>query len=298
MKSILLPSIVISLAAAAAGQQPAQGPPGTDIFIASLTKTAGKVIVGSPTNLTKRAGYDNQPSFVPDGSAILFSSARDGKPTDIYRRDVATGAERQLTDTPDGEYSPTVTPDGKFFSVIRQAGQDQHLWKFPLAGGQASAVIDKVNPIGYHVWADDKTLVLFVLGKPATLQVVDVSSQKAQTLAQSPGRSLHRIPGTGPARISFVHKVGEKEWIVKALDPRSKAIATMINTLPGSEDVAWTPDGILLSGQGSKLFAWDPASKGIEWREIADFGPSIRQMTRIAVSPKGDRIAFVAADVP
>jgi hypothetical protein len=82
---------------------------------------------------------------------------------------------------------------------------------------------------------------------------------------------------------------------VKSLDPRSRAIATLITTLPQSEDVAWTPDGILLIGQGSKLFARD-RSAGSEWREIADLAPTVRQITRLAVSPKGDRIALVAAD--
>lgn len=196
---MLLPLlIIISIisVAASGARQPATAPPGTDIFVAALTQKAGQITIGTPTNVTKRAGYDNQPSFLPGGGAILFSSARDGKPTDIYRRDLSTGTDERLTDTPDGEYSPTVTPDGRFFSVIRQVGELQHLWKFPLTGGTGSVVIDRVNPIGYHVWADEKTLVLFVLGKPATLQIVDVATQKAESVANSPGRSLHRIPGT------------------------------------------------------------------------------------------------------
>lgn len=271
-------------------------PPGTDIFVAPLSKKGGELKIGTPTNITRRAGYDNQPAFLPDGRAILFSSARDGKPTDIYRYDIAKRIEERLTDTPDGEYSPTVTPDGRFFSVIRQAGPDQHIWKFPLAGGSGTAVIDRINPIGYHVWVDEKTMVVFVLGTPATLQIVDVGGQKAEVVAQNPGRSLHRMPGGGPARVSFIHKVAEGDWTVKSLDPRSRAIATLIKTLPKSEDVAWTSDGVLLIGEGSKLFAWESSSSGTEWRELADLVPAVRQITRIAVSPKGDRIALVGAD--
>lgn len=104
-----------------ASQTPA-APPSTDIFLALLTKKGGQLEVGTPTNVTKRAGYDNQPAFLPEGRALLFSSARDGKPTDIYRYDIAKGTHERLTDTPDGEYSPTETPDGRFFSVIRQGG--------------------------------------------------------------------------------------------------------------------------------------------------------------------------------
>ena len=62
---------------------------------------------------------------------------------------------------------------------------------------------------------------------------------------------------------------------------------------PG-EDYAWTPDGKLLMGQGAKLFVWDPTLGG-DWREIADLGSAgIGGITRLAVSPLGDRLALVA----
>jgi hypothetical protein len=43
----------------------------------------------------------------------------------------------------------------------------------------------------------------------------------------------------------------------------------------------------------SKLFQLDPARERV-WREVADFAAhGIRRITRIAVSPQGDRVAFV-----
>ncbi|MFQ5753553.1 MAG: hypothetical protein ACE5HI_16305, partial [bacterium] len=65
------------------------------------------------------------------------------------------------------------------------------------------------------------------------------------------GRSLHKIPNTNV--ISFVRKVSENEWWIKQLDLQDRKIKSLILTLPGSEDYAWTPDGIILMGQGSKL---------------------------------------------
>jgi hypothetical protein len=47
-------------------------------------------------------------------------------------------------------------------------------------------------------------------------------------------------------------------------------------------------------GRGAKLFAWDPAL-GEEWLEVADLSAAgIGEITRLAVSPQGDRIALVA----
>ncbi|WP_210489308.1 TolB family protein [Rufibacter aurantiacus] len=70
---------------------------------------------GTPTNITQRPGYDNQPSFTPDGKSILFTSQRDGQQTDIFQYTLAGKKTVQLTNTPEAEYSPLVTPDGKSF---------------------------------------------------------------------------------------------------------------------------------------------------------------------------------------
>ena len=40
-----------------------------------------------------------------------------------------------------------------------------------------------VKPVGYHAWADDHTLALFVLGQPATLQLADTRTGKAESPA-------------------------------------------------------------------------------------------------------------------
>jgi hypothetical protein len=45
---------------------------------------------------------------------------------------------------------------------------------------------------------------------------------------------------------------------------------------------------------GAKLFKFDPA-KDKEWQEAADFASAgIKAITRLAVSPRGDKLALVA----
>ena len=61
----------------------------TDLFLVSMWSDEGLVFVGEPVNLTRRAGYDNQPAFVADGRAVLYAS-RDAQQSDIYRFDLET----------------------------------------------------------------------------------------------------------------------------------------------------------------------------------------------------------------
>jgi WD40 repeat protein len=271
---------------------PTPAPPATGIFIIDLATTrAGNLKVGQPVKITAWAGYNNQPSFMPDGQSILYTSIRE-KQADIYRYDIGSMTTTQVTNTPESEYSPTLMPDGKAISVVRVEGDlTQRLWKFPLGGGAPSLVLENIKPVGYHLWVDSDTLALFVLGKPNTLQLVDLRSGKAEVISENPGRILRRVPHEN--KFSFVHKVSDQEWLIKTFDLKTRNIATFIETFPGVEDYAWTPTGVLLMANGPKLFARKKSD--FAWVELADFSNAgLKNITRIAVSPKGDRIAVVA----
>ena len=281
-------------------------PPDTEVFLAQLTTAGGKVTVSTPENISNAPGYDNQPSFTPDGTAVFFTSARGGAPQgatasqmDIYRYEIAARKVSRVTSTPESEYSATVTPDGRHISVIRvEADKAQRLWKFPLDGGAPSLVLPDVKPVGYHAWLDANTIAMFVLGDPATLQVGDIRSGKAEVVATDIGRSLQPAPGGG---VSFVQRAGkgqDRTMTVSLLTSRNGTHATqpLTTTAPGATDefVAWTPDGTLLMAAGGRLHAWRRGDAG--WSAATDLeGLGLRNVSRIAVSPKGDRIALVAA---
>src|SRR5262249_30293147 len=126
--------------------------PSTDIYVASLQRKSGVLTVGAPVNATARAGYDNQPFFTPDCLGFYYTSQR-GTQTDIYRYDLAEQRAVAVVSTPESEYSPTLTPDGRHLSVIRvELDSAQRLWALPLDGGAGKPVLDTIKPVGYHVW--------------------------------------------------------------------------------------------------------------------------------------------------
>ncbi len=285
------------LTSAACGDGPgdyaptAAGAPSTDIYVGTLSVDEDGLRVGELINITDRDGYDNQPYFLPDGAGLLFTSARDTLQTDIYRYDMATRSISQVTRTAGSEYSPTIMPGGAEFSTIREEATRQQLWRFGIDGSDRGGLLDAVQPVGYHAWGDENTVAMFVLGDslaPATLQIGNLDSGTARIVAENIGRSLHRIPGAHS--ISFVHKVSDDEWLIKAIDLDTESITTLTSTLPGREDYAWTPDGTILMGDGSTLHRWS----GGDWQEVADLSAfGVSEITRLAVSPAGDRIAVV-----
>lgn len=275
--------------------QAAAAPPATDIYLADLRVVRGRVSVGVPVNVTARPGYDNQPFFLPDGRAFLYTSVREDSQADIYRFDIERKTSVRLTATRESEYSPTPLPDGSGFSAVRvEADSAQRLWAFDLDGSRPRLVLDSIKPVGYHAWADSHTLVLFVLGSPPTLQIADASSPGArgEVIARDIGRSLQRIPGR--ASVSFLQRDSVAGPWLEELDVRSRRVTKLVKMPPGAEFVAWTPDGIALTASGTTLYQWD-SRRGGEWEEVTDLAVAgLTNVTRLAVSPHGDRIAIVA----
>jgi hypothetical protein len=276
----------------------AQTAPQPEVYLASVTIAGTQVTVGTPLNISRNSDYDNQPSFVPDGSAVLFSSKRDGAQNDIYRYILATKTVEQVTKTAESEYSPLVTPDRKTFSTVRvEADGAQRLWRFDLDGANPRLVLERVKPVGYHVWLDATHLGLFVLGaqgEPSTLQLADTTTGTAQVVATSIARSLLVRPGS--ATMSFISTPRGEPRLIKTIHAQTRAIETVGPALDGSQDAVWWPDGRLVMARGRMLYALTPGASA--WTELATLVPSTSanfdQITRLALSPDGRWIAFAA----
>jgi hypothetical protein len=64
----------------------------------------------------------------------------------------------------------------------------------------------------------------------------------------------------------------------------------------GAEFHVWIPGGLVLVTDGTTLYQWDTHG-GAAWVAVADLGPmGLKGVTRLALSPSGDRLVLVARD--
>jgi hypothetical protein len=285
----------LTVCAAVAGRAGAQTDvPSTDVVLAPLSVANGRVTVGTPINVTRRPGYDNQPSFTPDGRAILYTSIRADGQADTYRYDLTTRATTRVTNTPESEYSPTVMPGGDRFSVIRvEADSTQRLWSFAMDGSDPRLMIAGIKPVGYHLWLNDHQLALFVLGSPNALVAADSRGGRADTLARDIGRSLVLVPGSD----GFTYLQHEPSgWALTRVEPGSGATPRLdrLVAMPrGADYVVWLGPDIALTAAGSSLLEWRRGQSS--WSPVADLGSAgLRHLSRLAVSGNGEWLAVVA----
>jgi hypothetical protein len=270
--------------------------PGSEIYLGQLTLTKNQVSISRLKNITNHPGYDNQPFFHPAKPLLYYVSFNDSTQSDIKVYNYQTNLTKNITNTPDNEFSPTVTPDGKYLScIIQRPNGAQDLGKYPINGGEASVMVSYLT-VGYHAWVDERSLLLFVLDDTAhnSLHYYNLLTTEDAIVAYNPGRSIHKIPGENA--MSFIEKKNENEWWIQRYDIATRAITPIIQTLPKKEDMVWLNNGTILMSDGDKLFYFDTRT-GKEWLPVkvpADF--MLKGITRLAVNKLNNRIAIVAAE--
>lgn len=292
MKKLLIAVVLVSASIAAFSQA------GSEILLFDMKIKKGKIILSNPTNITNHKGYDNQPSFHADQPYIYYSSFNVDGRSDIRRYNFDTKETTDITQTTDREYSPTLTPDKQYLScIIQRESGAQNLGKYPVDGGEPELIIDNMT-VGYHLWADNSHLALFILGDngaPHTLHYMRLPTKEDTVIASNIGRSFHRVPNE--RAITFIQKAEGGNKIQK-LNTETMTVTEITSTVNKGEDITWTQDGKIITSDGTKLFVLDSKKPAAGWKqvEVAAGAELLKSVTRLAVNAKGDKLAVVVAE--
>lgn len=271
--------------------------PDTDIWLIEKNETDGKIIVGKPLNITSRKGYDNQPMFSPDQNIVYYSSIRENGQSDIYAYNITLKSTASFCTTPESEYSPTITPDLEYLSVVRvEKDSTQRLWKFPLKGGKPELIAEKIDSIGYHAWSNKDSVAVFVLTNPFSLQLINIPQQRVTLVDDSIGKCMLRFPSIRGSGILYVKESNGKKTIfftsLKWFKKNEIEKYPLID-LPVNSEYFTLNKNILYCTSGSKIFKYE-LYVDKDWIEIADLSSSgLTQLTRITINRSGNKIAVV-----
>jgi len=240
------------------------------------------------------SGYNNQPHFINDNELLISSNYFDPAQTDILKLDLKKKKLIRVTATPQGEYSPTVTPDRRDFSVIREVlgGEvNQILWKYPLSQSHSGErALANETTVGYHSWLSGSDLATFLVGEPHQLYIHDIIDGRRKLIATNPGRSLKSQSGI----LYYVQKSSEVNWYIKSYDPYSRESRLVAETVKGSEDFDMLSDGSLIMAHGSKLYTLNPNESKV-WKEVADLSHlNLNNLNRLQV--RRNKIVLVNAE--
>ncbi len=268
--------------------------PEFEIYGSKLINNNGSWQVTELINLSNHDGYDNQPSFSPDGKLLYFSSVRDSIQSDIYAIDLSDKSTKQITNTIESEYSPVFTNNGNSFTVVRvEKDSAQRMWEFNKSGTSQKVILPKIDSVGYYCKVDEKLYAFFMVTEPPTMVLADAKKQTTIAIDKNIGRCIKRIPGENA--ISYIVKKSDKQWVIKKYDLDKNRISIISLIPPISEDFIWTTDNKILMARNNQFWIYNYKAEVPDWKMISEIKElNGKKIYRLALSADGITLAFVA----
>jgi Tol biopolymer transport system component/predicted Ser/Thr protein kinase len=148
----------------------------------------------------------------PDGQELLYSRATPSGGTAIWRVNVTTRAESQVTFPGPGESDSngTWSYDGTRIAFDRIRGGGYTLWTIPAGGGEPRLVSEE-NTFGASSWSADSKRILFVSERTGFRNIweIEVDSGRLRQITSGPSWDQFPIVSRSGrlAYVSFAHQV-------------------------------------------------------------------------------------------
>ena len=265
----------------------------TEVYLCDIKSEYGGLITYNFQNISNNEGYDSQPSFASNNQ-VLFAGNKAGQ-TDIALYNISKKTKNWLNKTTEGgEYSPIQIPgsNSKVSAVRLDPDGLQRLYLYDNTSEETPELIEGLQ-VAYYNFYNAETIVATVLSDDnLDLVFSDLKEKRIDTFVRNVGRSIHRVPNSKTMSYTSVNE--EKNQDLYLLDMETRESFFVCQLPIGIQDYAWLNDSQVLIGSGNKLYIYDTFLNS-DWKEVADLSDyNIRDITRLAVSPDGQKLSLVA----
>ncbi|MGY8836456.1 MAG: hypothetical protein ACKVH6_06995 [Enterobacterales bacterium] len=261
--------------------------PKSQVLLADLNTPYGvQVSIVSDKN-----SYNNQPYLTSDGLYFTHEVITDGQSqTDIAYYDLTSKQVTNISNSPVSEYSPTVMPSADAVSaIVVEADGKQKLWQYPRNNEDApSRIFDWIEPVGYHAWGVQNDLVMFILGKPHTLQYTSVEEAKGKIAASNIGRTL--IYNNATATFLFSYTKNEQH-ILASFNPQDKQVEDLLRLPAQVQDFILKDDATIAYAIKNRVYQrkLEGSDEVSQWLNLSTYCET--NITRMSF--KNEKLAFV-----
>ena len=263
------------------------------------------------TQVTFAEGIEEYPAWSPDGKQILYVR-QSGEARKIFRKNLETGQDSQLTQGNYDELQPAWSPDGRRILFVRAhqlveklqpgdvfgmfAGGD--IWQLELRSGRESKLAENAfnpsySPNGQHIAVDASW------AGPRRIWVLDSEGHNPQQVTTDSSEAIdHLSPSWSPdgKRIVF-QNIERTKFDLRVVDLESKQLHWITNAFSPSIHPRWSPLGQFIyfsTSRGGGLNIWRAPvrSDGALAGALQQVTTGAGQDVELAISRDGKRIAF------
>jgi len=263
------------------------------------------------TQITFAGGVEEYPAWSPDGKQLLHIS-RSGMARKVFRKNLQTGEDLQLTHGDLDELQPDWSPDGHRILFLRAHQQGQKLqpgdvfglfdeadvWQLDLSSGKEVLLIADAFDPAYSP-AGDRIAVDASWAGPRRIWILDREGHNPiQVTTDRSEGVVHIAPRWSPdgKKITF-QNLERTKYDVRVVDLESKRMRSLTDDYFADIRPVWSPSGRFIyftSDRSGGLNIWRAPV-----RETGELETSLQQVTtgagqdvEVAISPDGTRLAF------
>jgi dipeptidyl aminopeptidase/acylaminoacyl peptidase len=243
----------------------------------------------------------SEPAISPDGKSIVIIVSRVNWDEDRYDSqlvlvDIATGAQRQLTNIRKGLNSPRWSPSGDRLAFLSEAGEEkeaaEQIFVLPMNGGEAKQITSAPLGVEQFAWRPDGSFIAFVSPDEPRNKV---EIEKHHDLFEVGDNDFLATSAPTPWHIWLVSAVG---GTTKRLTSGAWSLPNGAEYAPPSSVLSWSPDGkeICFTRQADPHFG--DSDKSVVAILDVESG-QIRQLTKRSAfesfglfSPDGSKVAY------
>ncbi len=262
--------------------------------------------------LTTYQGYEDYPTFSPDGSQVAFSwDKHDGEGPAIYVKAVGSEQARRIAGTEGGAENASWSPNGESIAFIMRDGRRCELRLISPAGGASRLVTSLACPLGtvYYpslAWSPDGRVLAYSdkpsVDQPIAVFAIDVATRMQWRLTDPP---VGTFGDDGPhfsfsgRRLAFIRRLSAfnaTEIRTVELDQGKKPAAASTplrlsgpQTFRRANSVVWSRDDSELLFLQSRALWRAPADGGAASRVLSVGG----LLKAASLNSQKKRLAFV-----
>src|SRR5262249_34435339 len=152
---------------------PVISPDGRRIAFVALGDLWVMPLGGEPQRITNDSFVELDPSWSRDGRSLAYSTDRSGT-MDIWVRDLETGRERRITQSPGAEVFGAWSPEGTRIAYVDEAGR---IMVTNTESGTSRQIHDRLFSPGRPTWSGDGQTVAFTALQPYSSRYREGTSQ-------------------------------------------------------------------------------------------------------------------------
>jgi hypothetical protein len=263
--------------------------PETDLWLFSLKNEKGNIKIETGENVTKRPGYDNQPSFSVDEKKIYYVRIGEDKQADIFTYDPGSKKNEKFISTVESEYSPTYIEANKSINcVVVEKDSTQRIWTYDERTGKQGAILFNEDSVGYFTFLNADTVLYYKLTSPHSLLAYSIKNNSSVYLASSIVRGFKAIN-----RHEFIYGIKDSNKVTfyryDFVIRKAKKYCEYPST---SEDIIWHQEWGLLKSEAATILRFD--EKENKWNTLFDLGSfGIKKITRFIFDGKNKKLVVV-----